>query len=64
MQPPRPTIGLTGEGFRGERALAILAVGLTIVSTILLIKLTLHQQRQTKMELEKLKKENGENNKT
>lgn len=49
----------TGEGFKGERLLATTAVLLTIVSTILLIKLTLKQHKQTDLELSELKKKNG-----
>jgi len=63
VQPVRPIPNITGQGFKGEKALAVLAVCLTIVSTILLIKLTLHQERQTKMEVDELNKKNGNNNK-
>lgn len=48
---------ITGEGFKGERALAIAAVVLTIVSTVMLIDLTIKQRNHLKLEVEKLKLE-------
>jgi hypothetical protein len=41
----------TGQGFKGERALAVTAVLLTIVSTLLLIDLTLTQKRHLNNEM-------------
>lgn len=55
----RQPINYTGEGFKGERLLATAAVLLTIFSTVLLIRLTLKQHKQTELELEELKKKNG-----
>lgn len=40
----------TGEGFTGERILAITSVCLTIASTVLLIGLTVMQWKQAKLE--------------
>lgn len=45
MIRPIPNQNFTGQGFKGERALAITAVMLTIVSTLLLIDLTLTQKK-------------------
>lgn len=57
----------TGEGFKGERVLAVTAVVLTIVSSALLIHLSLLQRRQIKEEMainrkkrEEEAKKNGE----
>lgn len=47
-----PSLNYTGEGFKGERLLSLMALGLTIVSTIILIDLTIMQRKNTKMELE------------
>ena len=52
-----PSNNVTGEGFKGERALAITAVVLTIVSTLMLIDLTIRQRNHLKLEVEKLKLE-------
>ncbi len=46
-------ITTTGEGFVGEKALAIVAVVLSIVSTVLLIELTIMQRKHIKEELAK-----------
>ncbi len=55
----------TGEGFKGERVLAITAVCLTIVSSALLIHLSLLQRRQIKEEIAlKNKKREEEKNGT
>ncbi len=61
-----PRVGFTGEGFKGEKALAILAVGLTIVSTALLIHVTLLQRKQLNHELAEIekKKKKAEDEKT
>lgn len=58
-----PTNNITGEGFKGERALAITAVALTIISTIMLIDLTIKQRNHLRLQTEKLKleKEKEEN---
>jgi hypothetical protein len=58
-----PTNNITGEGFKGERALAITAVALTIISTIMLIDLTIKQRNHLSLQTEKLKleKEKEEN---
>lgn len=53
---PRMPVNYTGEGFKGEKLLAIFAVTLTIVSTILLIKVSLMQHTQIKLELEAIEK--------
>jgi len=58
VQPPR-NFNYTGEGFSGEKLLAVAGLLLTIVSTVLLIDLTVKQRHQTKMELDELKKKNG-----
>lgn len=47
---PSP-INYTGEGFKGERVLAITAVCLTIISSALLIHLSLLQRKQIKEEM-------------
>lgn len=57
FQPPRNMF--TGEGFKGERVLAVIAVTLSIISTALLIDLTMRQRRHLRMESEKFKKDNG-----
>lgn len=49
----------TGEGFSGEKLLAIVGISLTIVSTILLIDLTIKQRRHIKMQSDQFKKDNG-----
>jgi hypothetical protein len=49
-----PPSSYTGQGFKGERALAIASIILTIVSTALLIDLTLKQRKH----LEKQSKNN------
>lgn len=60
MQPIRQNgLTYTGEGFTGERLLAVTGLLLTVISTVLLIDLTLKQRNQTKLELEELKKKNG-----
>ena len=51
-----PVSNFTGEGFKGEKALAVFAVVLTIISTGLLIHVTLLQRTQIKLELEALEK--------
>jgi hypothetical protein len=56
LQPIRP-YNYTGQGFQGERALAVTAVVLTIVSTLLLIDLTLTQKKHLNNEI---KKKNGQ----
>lgn len=54
----------TGEGFKGEKFLAITAVVLTIASTLILIHVTLLQKTQIEMEIEALnKKKELEDNK-
>jgi len=58
-QPIRQNFNYTGEGFTGERLLAVTGLLLTVISTILLIDLTLKQRKQTKMEVEEFKKKNG-----
>jgi hypothetical protein len=58
MMINRQPIIYTGEGFRGERLLATTAVLLTIVSTVLLIKLTIKQHQQTDLALKELKRKN------
>jgi hypothetical protein len=60
-----PRLPYTGEGFRGEQFLAITAVGLTIVSSILLIRLSILQREQIKMEMAEaaLKKKEDEEKK-
>jgi hypothetical protein len=58
IQPPRPNINYTGEGFTGERLLATAGLLLSIISTILLIDLTIKQRNHTKMEMDKLKNDN------
>ena len=45
-----------GEGFKGEKILAICAVVFTIISSILLIELSILQRKQTKIELDLLNK--------
>ena len=50
----------TGEGFKGEKLLSFMAVGLTIISTILLIHVTLLQKQQIHLELEALNKKKEE----
>lgn len=57
MIPPRVTY--TGEGFKGEKILAVTAVILTIVSSAMLIHLTLLQRNHVKMQMDELKKKNG-----
>lgn len=54
IQPPRPNINYTGEGFTGEKLLAAAGLLLSIISTILLIDLTIKQRNHTKMEIDKL----------
>lgn len=48
VSPPRT---FTGEGFKGEKTLAIIAVVLTIASTILLIHVTILQRKQILLEI-------------
>lgn len=56
----RPTqLPYTGEGFRGERLLSILAISLTVLSSALLIHLSLLQKKHVKMQMDELKKKNG-----
>jgi hypothetical protein len=50
-----PTNNVIGEGFKGERALAIAAVALTILSTLMLIDLTIKQRNHLKLTTDKLK---------
>lgn len=57
LTPPR--VPYTGEGFRGERVLALTAVVMTIVSSALLIHLSILQREHTKMQMDELKKKNG-----
>ncbi len=45
----------SGEGFKGERFITIVGIGLTIISTILLIELTLIQRKVFKAEILKRK---------
>ena len=45
----------TGQGFKGERALAIGSILLTIVSTIFLLDLTLKQRQHLKNQIEEQK---------
>jgi len=52
-------VGYTGEGFKGEKFLAITAVVLTIISSALLIHLSLLQRNHVKMQIDELKKKNG-----
>lgn len=63
---PTQISGYTGEGFKGERWLAVTAVCLTIVSSALLIHLSLLQRKQIKeeMALRKKKEEESKNNQT
>ena len=58
-----PKFNYTGEGFKGEKTLAFITIGLTIVSTLLLIHVSLLQRRQLKNEIaESERKKNGQNN--
>ncbi len=50
-----PMQNYTGQGFKGERGLAIASIVLTIVSTLLLIDLTMKQRKHLKIEIEKSK---------
>jgi len=62
-----PLSNYTGEGFKGEKVLAITAVCLTIASSILLIHLSLLQRRQIKQEMditERKKREEAKKNQT
>jgi hypothetical protein len=54
MTPPQ--YRLTGQGFKGEKILAVTAVVLTIVSTALLIHLTVLQRRHIKNQMEEAKR--------
>ena len=57
----------TGQGFQGEKILAVTAVILTIVSTILLIKVTTLQHKQIKAQMaesDKRKEEEKKKGKT
>lgn len=54
-----PKISYTGEGFKGEKTLAIIAVTVSIVSSVLLIHLALLQRKHTKMQIDELNKKNG-----
>lgn len=59
-----PSPSYTGEGFKGEKLLSIVALGLTIISTVILIDLTIMQRKHTKLELEEsLLKKKKDNNK-
>jgi len=49
----------TGEGFKGEKLLNISVMLLSIVSTLLLIRLTTNQARHTKLAIEEIEKRNG-----
>jgi hypothetical protein len=55
----QPRLPYTGEGFKGERVLAIAATLLTIASAALLIHLSLLQRKHTKMQINELEKKNG-----
>lgn len=60
MQPIRQTaFNYTGEGFTGERLLAVTGLLLTVISTVLLIDLTLKQRKHTKMEMDEFQKKKG-----
>lgn len=50
-----PTQNYTGQGFKGERALAVASIVLTIISTLLLIDLTMKQRKHLKNEIQKSK---------
>jgi hypothetical protein len=50
-----PTQNYTGQGFKGERGLAVASIVITIVSTLLLIDLTIKQRKHLKNEIEKSK---------
>jgi hypothetical protein len=47
----------TGEGFKNEKLLAVSAAVFTIISSILLIKLSLLQQKHIKMQMDNMDKE-------
>lgn len=59
LQPIRTIPNYTGQGFQGERALAVTAVVLTIVSTLLLIDLTLTQKKHLNNEIKKANENNN-----
>jgi hypothetical protein len=50
----------TGEGFKNEKLLAVMAAAFTIVSSILLIQLSMLQKRHLKMQIDQI--ENGKKN--
>jgi len=57
----------TGEGFKGEKFLTILAAGATILSAVMLIDLAIIQKRHAKIQLDDLlerKRIKSENNNT
>ncbi len=56
----RPPVNYTGEGFKGEKVLAIAATVLTIASTLLLIHLCFIQREQLTLEIEALKNKKAE----
>lgn len=61
----QPTKQFTGEGFKGERLLAIIVAVTTIVSTLMLIELTIMQREHTKLQLDEAKKKpNNKDNQT
>jgi len=49
----------TGEGFHGEKMLAITAVFMTIISSALLIHLSMLQRKHTQMQIKDFEKKNG-----
>jgi len=57
-QPKNPVV-YTGEGFKGEKLLSAGVLLLTVVSTLLLIDLTISQKRHIRMQMDELKKKNG-----
>lgn len=57
---PRRINQYTGEGFKSERFLAIAAVTLTIVSSVMLISLCVLQRKQVKLELEEAQRRKQE----
>jgi hypothetical protein len=57
MHTPRvPQPAYTGEGFKGEKWLAVTAVIITIVSSAMLIHLTGLQRQHTRMQIAELKR--------
>jgi hypothetical protein len=47
----------TGEGFRNEKMLALVAAAFTIVSSVFLIQLTLLQRKHIEMQMKEMNKE-------